>query len=343
MNDEINDEFDEFDTTVPPTRCTEHDVILGRGRAINNWPGNIYFRQLALKYREEYSKSNRYQKVEVALQLMDEVTARGGRFVRVDKCAWNSKGTTLSNNIIGNYKTVFDCYEVDEARAIEKTCQTLRDRHYDRHSVNSTNKQQSRHKFNENMSPSQSTVSDCNRNCHTESAISTHESARTNVELTSDGLQYHNSQNHRHDCRSSGSRNTNLFDTDEMLHRLQHFQWKYNHTAVPPDWKQDVVLADWCTVQRQLYRQVQSGYGCYEESIGMQNTLFETLQQLDFCWDYGEWHWNYWFDQLVLQTPTEPIQKSVRKWLNHQTQQYRNGTMTKHRLERLQQAGYLSS
>jgi hypothetical protein len=62
----------------------------------------------------------------VALQWMDEIAAMVGRFVRVDKVSLNHIGKI-------NDSRVFDCYEIDEARAIEKTCQALRDRHYDRH------------------------------------------------------------------------------------------------------------------------------------------------------------------------------------------------------------------
>ena len=352
-NDDIDEVLDELDTTVAPSRCTEHDVILGRGRAINNWPGNIYFRKLALKYRDEYSKSNRYQKVEVALQLMDEIAAMGGRFVRVDNFSWNYN----NNNDYDNGGSGFDCYEVDEARAIEKTCQALRDRHYDRHFVQIQQQQQQQQQQSAEMSIhlAQSTDSDCvipGRN-HIESTLNTCGADHENNETATKGCHdddYSTSTGRQRSARHKHQHN--LFDTDEMLRRLRIFQSTYNHTSVPPDWEQDVVLADWCTVQRQLYRQYQSGYErtngsnrhpntVHETRVKIQVHLFETLQTMDFCWDYDEWHWNYWFDQLMTVSEVKPLQKPVNVWLQQQRKQYRNGTMTHDRSERLKQAGYL--
>jgi hypothetical protein len=111
MNEEVADEV----SAVALSKCTEKDVLLGRGNRNNTWPGNIHFRNVAMKYREEYSKVNRCQKVVIALKVIEEITARGGRFVQVDQDAYNSSSSN------GMY-----CFEVDQARSVEKTCQVLR-------------------------------------------------------------------------------------------------------------------------------------------------------------------------------------------------------------------------
>jgi hypothetical protein len=162
-----------------------------------------------------------------------------------------------------------------------------------------------------------------------------------NIERTADFYQSLVRQpNDTHKNHCSPGRNTNLFDTDEMLRRLRNFQTTYNHTSVPPDWKHDVVLADWCTVQRQLYRQVQRGYGCQQHD--KVTALLRTLQGMDFCWDYDEWHWNYWYDRLM-PNRMEPLPESISVWLHKQQKQYQNGNnMSRDRSEKLKQAGCLS-
>jgi hypothetical protein len=47
---------------------------------------------------------------------------------------------------------------------------------------------------------------------------------------------------------------------DIMLKKLETFRKNHGHLIVPIEWSEDIVLADWCTYMRQLYREVRAGY-----------------------------------------------------------------------------------
>jgi cytochrome bd-type quinol oxidase subunit 1 len=83
------------------TRCTEKDVLLGRGKRVSEWPGNIHFRQVVNRYREEYATAERANKVKIAAAVIAAVQNVGGRFVREAGRSW---------------------YVVTHDRAVEKTC-----------------------------------------------------------------------------------------------------------------------------------------------------------------------------------------------------------------------------
>jgi hypothetical protein len=70
----------------------------------------------------------------------------------------------------------------------------------------------------------------------------------------------------------------------------------------------------------------------HEENGMLQNELFGTLREINFCWEYDEWHWNYWSDRL-LSHGTEQLQKSMNAWLHQQRKQYRNGNRSNDRSE----------
>ena len=64
-------------TCVP----TEDDVLFGRGGFTNNRPGNIFFRQEALRLRPWYEQSSKEEKYEISNILLESVRSRGGRFL----------------------------------------------------------------------------------------------------------------------------------------------------------------------------------------------------------------------------------------------------------------------
>jgi hypothetical protein len=69
--------IDESTACVP----TEDDVLFGRGGFTNNRPGNIFFRQEALRLRPWYEQSSKEEKYEISNILLESVKSRGGRFL----------------------------------------------------------------------------------------------------------------------------------------------------------------------------------------------------------------------------------------------------------------------
>ena len=55
------------------------------------------------------------------------------------------------------------------------------------------------------------------------------------------------------------------------------------------------VLTNWCTAQRQIYREIESGY---REGSAAEKDRIEKLTKLGFVWDYEAWHWEQSFKSL---------------------------------------------
>jgi len=96
---------------VEETSFTPHDVVLGKGNGINSLPGNLKFRQLIQKYRTLYLETERMKKAAIAELVLNEIARLepAGRFLE-----------PLSGN--ERFK------EVSRKRALEKTCQALREK-----------------------------------------------------------------------------------------------------------------------------------------------------------------------------------------------------------------------
>ena len=93
------------------TRCTEKDVIFGRGKRVSVWPGNVHFRQVVNRYREEYSTAERSAKVQIATMVMEAIHSVGGRFLKEIPAGHFGPGSKSG------------WYVVERDRAVEKTCQ----------------------------------------------------------------------------------------------------------------------------------------------------------------------------------------------------------------------------
>jgi hypothetical protein len=65
------------------TDLRSDDVLLGRGSGPNDHEGNIRFRQLVAERKSEYMATNhRLTKAKIAQEIVDQVYANGGRFLR---------------------------------------------------------------------------------------------------------------------------------------------------------------------------------------------------------------------------------------------------------------------
>jgi hypothetical protein len=96
----------QYHTVVPrPT-----DVILGRGKGVATWRGNVVFRTIVWEYREAYSQAGRFSKANIAEKVVQAISKLDppGRFVELVQ---------------------EDMYVlIDHDRAVEKACQALREK-----------------------------------------------------------------------------------------------------------------------------------------------------------------------------------------------------------------------
>ncbi|CAJ1937748.1 unnamed protein product [Cylindrotheca closterium] len=61
---------------------TETDVVLGRGRDIQNHEGNIRFRKLLVEYHDEYDVAPRFKRRKIVTDLRELLNSRGIRFLQ---------------------------------------------------------------------------------------------------------------------------------------------------------------------------------------------------------------------------------------------------------------------
>jgi len=100
------------------TSLNRNDVLLGRGSGPNHYYGNLQFRDLVEQRREAYAQANLLaEKRGVAQSIVDDVRARGGRFLRQQ--GQRKKGE--------NVLTDGEWIEVNNSVALEKSKQALRE------------------------------------------------------------------------------------------------------------------------------------------------------------------------------------------------------------------------
>jgi Helicase associated domain len=267
------------------TKCTEVDVLMGRGKRVSEWPGNIFFRQVVNKYRDSYSKAYRLHKIDIAERVIAEIEAIGGRFLRE---AQTTNYTPTAEHSVW--------YIVPSSRCIEKTCQALREKEKAQTTTESpfkgskvVNQLLEQHRARDEakrrkklaeqatakrkvamvkgiLKPKQRRVkneTEATQNSDSSSFSSSTSSEEDEKQATpvqvSPPKTYRRLLSSNRYIKSVGRISTN-FQMDNMMERLLSFQDAHGHTAVPSSWSPDVVLADWCTAQRQLYREIQSGY-----------------------------------------------------------------------------------
>jgi hypothetical protein len=89
-----------------------NDIVCGRGAPTNNHPGNQLLCKLVKDYQISYLLcAKRSEKPRIAIELLEAIRFRGGRFVRRNKTTGRS----------------FSWVEIGEKAAYEKVCQYLRD------------------------------------------------------------------------------------------------------------------------------------------------------------------------------------------------------------------------
>lgn len=61
---------------------TRNDVVLGRGRPYQEFPGNKRLRQLVDQYQESYEASSKFGKTDIVIKVLQIITTLGGKFLK---------------------------------------------------------------------------------------------------------------------------------------------------------------------------------------------------------------------------------------------------------------------
>lgn len=64
------------------------DVLLGRGRLIQEHPGNVRFRFIVEEYRADYEAVPKLEKTYIAGRIVERIINSGGRFLKEDGIGW---------------------------------------------------------------------------------------------------------------------------------------------------------------------------------------------------------------------------------------------------------------
>lgn len=85
------------------------DVVLGRGRWFQYFPGNISFREFLEERDAEYNEASRTNKVNMTKSIVGELKASGRRFLKLDR---NQRGDDMWIEVDDKeiYKKVSQCY-----------------------------------------------------------------------------------------------------------------------------------------------------------------------------------------------------------------------------------------
>lgn len=376
------------------TKCTERDVLMGRGKRVAEWPGNVVFRQIVARYRHAYITEQRSSKMKIALHVVKEVHKRKGRFLR----EINGRSSCDGHDTTAVWEIV------TQARAIEKACQALRERivpldglaedleRNGNKDVERKKKAFSTKDIRQRITPE----GRLKKKLRTNNSLTTKKSdevkpvhvhfpnstSQKNVDelvpkfstqqqpitvneraIVCKKEQWETLDEQQHLTRSVQNKSLqqasllDLPNDDEMLKKIIDFYAVHKHTAVPTGWIKDKVLADWCTLQRQIHRKITLGYIDFHDELStQQQETYLSLQDLNFCFeDYDEWHWKHYFGETVrLQQHPKSQRESLHKhiddtrkisntehWLEDQQKQIQEGfPIPASRLDRLEEIGF---
>jgi hypothetical protein len=319
-----------------PVEINEKDVLMGRGKRVSEWPGNIYFRQAVNRFRDQYTKAARHEKVQIADKVIEMMHAVSGRFLKE-----NSDGTWS---------------EVEKDRAVEKTCQALREKEKARTPsgdpfANPDKKvvltQRSKRRRDESDDDSDLLDSDADS---ADGSDSDSDVMLSSLVLKKQQQQHPDPKINPMPIVVQPLDQLKALDDDDMVRKLSQFRRQYGHCGVPPGWPHDTSLADWCSAKRLVRREIDVGH---REVTEQEKDLQAQLDDLDFCYDYNSWHWHDRFDKLracqngiksedvdvmrmELYTP-----KNIVKWLEQQRFDLRtnNWNSSYERLRKLNEVG----
>ena len=289
---------------------TDADVLMGRGKRVGEHPGNVEFREIMNLYRKEYVSANRTVKSAIARKAIAHIRDTGARFLE---------------QVGPNGEWVL----VEETRVIEKACQALREKVVPR---------------SRKPQPKATKPPVKKKNPSTAKKSKTVKSSKTKARRSSPVLSESDDEDGalailasmRKKIIQDESPILRIYQANDndMLYKLFKFNRQHGHCAVPPDWADDTQLADWCTWQRQVYRETNAGY---RKPLTKETERIEKLQDVGFVWDYDAWIWDRNYAALKL-SPSQPPE-SVQIWLDDVRAQHREGRVSKARLEQLRRVG----
>lgn len=82
MADQITDGVDQIYLPL------KYDVLLGRGKPLQKYSGNLNYHYIVQMYHERYEDAAKGVKSELAMEIVKTIQAQGGRFLKQDTVGW---------------------------------------------------------------------------------------------------------------------------------------------------------------------------------------------------------------------------------------------------------------
>lgn len=67
---------------------SQFDVLLGRGKPLQKYSGNINYHYVIGGYHDHYEEASKQEKTELAMTIVNKIHSRGGRFLKQDDGGW---------------------------------------------------------------------------------------------------------------------------------------------------------------------------------------------------------------------------------------------------------------
>ena len=103
QGDDISRDMGGGQQELVPVKLTSRDILLGRGRTIQELPSSMHFRELVSSYRTKYDKAKRIEKRAIVHKIIGTLRSEGYRFC---KRIGDDVGDMDSNKKLSEYRWV---------------------------------------------------------------------------------------------------------------------------------------------------------------------------------------------------------------------------------------------
>ena len=311
------------------------DVVQGRGHDAYTHPGNVYFRKLVEQNFREYSKVPGQQlKHGITMRILEQIKKRGGRFVKPAADVTDDSGrilyvrSTVRAAASKTTKAMRRRLELDKKKKIGDGGGDSSGGGNDDNGDDKVEEEEDALECDtfsvEHVNIKKSSSANGRKRKINSQAWSAHDEDASlggggygdgddDDEASAEGRDDHGAiQWQPFERQRSYDRIDSDFAWNDNFRRLREFHKAYGHAAVPVSCKAstessnhshpvghrhhtDQRFADWVSMQRQLFREIQSGFRI---ATPKEEARWQQLRALNFPLDYESWHWRRRFNEL---------------------------------------------
>jgi hypothetical protein len=81
---------------------TSIDVVLGRGKPFQEYPGNLRLQEIIEKHWSRYQVADRFEKTVITMEIVTATKSSGGRFLKKDGDSWILVDDTVAKDRVSH-------------------------------------------------------------------------------------------------------------------------------------------------------------------------------------------------------------------------------------------------